>query len=101
MGQQHPGHQQGRRQHPAQATAGVRGGPWGRGRGLEAQALEQRAAEMDALHARAPDCGAAAAALALAAVLAQEEAVIREITGLVKPVAGVTGVRVNIRPIRL
>ena len=47
------------------------------------------------------DCEGGLVFVSVAAVLAQEEQVIKEITGMVKPVDGVTAVRVNIRPIRL
>jgi len=47
------------------------------------------------------DCQGGLVFVSVAAVLAQEEQVVREITNLVKRVEGVTGVRVNIRPIRL
>jgi len=47
------------------------------------------------------DCHGGLIFVSVAAVLTQEEQVVDEITKLVKNVDGVTGVRVNIRPIRL
>jgi len=47
------------------------------------------------------DCHGGLVFVSVAAVLAQEEQVVKEIRGLVNQVDGVTGVRVNIRPIRL